>query len=411
MSFIFLSVLVLCLDTLPELRGASYDGRNSSIVMCSQKNSSNSKMLSLCQMNAALLCVEIITTLMLTIEMALRQCLAPPGFGFRSSKYNFLMLLAVMPAWLVIIMEICHRHLHLTFSSSVDTIFTILYDMRVIRVFLVAKLGEYHQGLFVLLLSLRASIKEFSLVLILLFIFVIVYGNLIFFLEMRHEKIRTVAHGFWWALITMTTVGYGDTYPVSVGGYLVGCACAITGILVVALPIPVISQNFSACYRCIRAVNRKISRQRHKHASLQAKNPDAQQVTWNDGYSWQFFLIFSYYYIVGKQSKDCQRNVLYVTTRFKMTDYSFDEDCSQWLYHTDGNVCKFMAYSKLKKIVITSKWRCELTPYSQRAHLNISLWGVTVRSQWANTLSSQETNSQWAHCYHCMVSSSGWSHK
>ena len=181
------------------------------------------------------------------------------------------MLLAVLPAWIVVIMEICHSNMDLTFNSTVDMIFTILYDMRVIRVFLVAKLGEYHQGLFVLLLSLRSSVRELSLVLILLFIFVIVYGNLIFFLEMRHDKIRTVAHGFWWALITMTTVGYGDTYPVSVGGYLVGCACAITGILVVALPIPVISQNFSACYRCIRAVNRKLERLKRESSGVKDK--------------------------------------------------------------------------------------------------------------------------------------------
>ena len=39
-----------------------------------------------------------------------------------------------------------------------------------------------------------------------------------------------------------------------------------------------------------------------------------------------------------------------------------------------------------------TQWRCELTPYSQRAHLNISLWGITARSQWVNTVGSQETD-------------------
>ena len=57
-----------------------------------------------------------------------------------------------------------------------------------------------------------------------------------------------------------------------------------------------------------------------------------------------------------------------------------------------------------------SQWRCELTPCSQWAHLNLTPWGKSVRSQWANTMSLEETNSQWACCYHCMVSSSGWSH-
>ena len=62
-------------------------------------------------------------------------------------------------------------------------------------------------------------------------------------------------------------------------------------------------------------------------------------------------------------------------------------------------------------LILRTQWRCLLAPYSQRAHLNISPWGVTVRSQWAKTVRSQETNSQWAHCYHCMVSSLGWSHE
>ena len=44
-----------------------------------------------------------------------------------------------------------------------------------------------------------------------------------------------------------------------------------------------------------------------------------------------------------------------------------------------------------------TQWRCEQTPYSQRPHLNISPWGITMRSQWANTVSSQETNLQWSH--------------
>ena len=65
----------------------------------------------------------------------------------------------------------------------------------------------------------------------------------------------------------------------------------------------------------------------------------------------------------------------------------------------------------LNTIYSVTQRRCELIPCSQRAHLNISTWRITVRSQIANTVSSQETNSQWARRFHCMVRSTGWSHK
>merc|ERR1719379_2148894 len=75
-----------------------------------------------------------------------------------------------------------------------------------------------------------------------------------------------IAHACWLAIVTMTTVGYGDKYPKSFQGRVIGVICILSGILLIALPTAIVGQNFQEVYRNLldqqaRQMKRKSSKQ------------------------------------------------------------------------------------------------------------------------------------------------------
>jgi len=83
--------------------------------------------------------------------------------------------------------------------------------------------------------------------------------------------------GLWWAIVTMTTVGYGDMTPKTYVGMFVGSLCALTGVLTIALPVPVIVSNFALFYSHTQA-RAKLPKKRRRVLPVEAVRPKAPPV-------------------------------------------------------------------------------------------------------------------------------------
>ena len=128
-------------------------------------------------------------------------------------------------------------------------VFEFFSIIRILRLF---KLTRHSSGLKILLQTFRASAKELMLLVFFLVLGIVIFASLVYYAERIQvnptNDFSSIPLGLWWALVTMTTVGYGDMVPKTYLGMFVGALCALGGVLTVALPVPVIVSNFEMYY-------------------------------------------------------------------------------------------------------------------------------------------------------------------
>ncbi|XP_061182464.1 potassium voltage-gated channel subfamily C member 2-like [Saccostrea echinata] len=252
LMFVVVSILGFCLETLPGLRPSQRSHNSSTNVNCP---GNKTKIIELRE-NEALYILDIICTVYFTIELVVRFIFAPQKLEFIRSAVNIIDLLALVPLYMQLIlnsddMRACYMNEQL--------IIEIMFVLRIIRMFRIFHLVKHYQALKILVYALKASLQELLMLAIFLIIGMLIFSSLIYYAE-RHkinsgepETITTIPMGFWWAIVTMTMVGYGDKHPTTTVGYIVGTACAVAGVLMIALTIPVISNNFTLFYTHVRS--------------------------------------------------------------------------------------------------------------------------------------------------------------
>jgi len=169
----------------------------------------------------ALAYFEAITVILFTIEYALRVYVADRRLSYIFSFYGIVDLLAIVPFYLAL---------------GVDL--RSLRAMRLLRLFRLFKLVRYNNAIerFVRAFSIaREEIIVFAMVTIIL-LYLSAIGIYYFEHEAQPEVFASIFHSMWWAVTTLTTVGYGDMYPITAGGRIFTFSILILGLGIVAIP-------------------------------------------------------------------------------------------------------------------------------------------------------------------------------
>lgn len=273
-TVILISIVIFCMETMPEFKDARKPGESGSgsarcgTTMASTTvptpTLSGNRTLTPEEADAAIksaelaayfrhpfFVIETCCIVWFTFEILVRFLSSPSKFTFTKNVMNIIDIIAVLPYFIQVGTMVAQSS---TDTNSQATSLAILRVIRLVRVFRIFKLSRHSRGLQILGRTLKASMRELGLLIFFLCIGVVLYSSAVYFADADSSDengepiFKSIPDAFWWAVVTMTTVGYGDMKPKSTGAKIVGSLCAITGVLTIALPVPVIVSNFNYFY-------------------------------------------------------------------------------------------------------------------------------------------------------------------
>ena len=173
---------------------------------------------------------EFLCAIIFSIEYLLRVIVSKKPLKYIFSFYGVIDFLAIFPFYLKSIYDL-----------------RALRAFRIFRIFRALKLIRYNRALNRFNIASKIVKEELILFLILTSIFVFIASAGIYFFEneAQPENFSSVIHSGWWAIVTLTTVGYGDVYPITVGGKIFTTFIVLIGVGIVTIPAGLVASALS----------------------------------------------------------------------------------------------------------------------------------------------------------------------
>ena len=184
-------------------------------------------------------------TLLFTFEYYLRiYCLKHPR-KYVLSFWGVIDFLSIFPAWLSL------------FVPATQAL-TVLRLLRVMRIFRIFKLERFQVEAFHLLNALRNSIVKILIFMMFVLVAAVILGTLMYSFESKVNPVfKSIPTGIYWAVVTITTVGYGDVAPITTGGRFLAVIVMLLGYSIIAVPTGVVAGETIQEYKRPRSSKRK----------------------------------------------------------------------------------------------------------------------------------------------------------
>ncbi|MDX1567206.1 MAG: ion transporter, partial [Longimicrobiales bacterium] len=171
-------------------------------------------------------------TILFTVEYVLRLiCVGRPA-RYAFSFFGLVDLLAVVPTYFSVLIPEAQ-------------FLMVIRLLRILRVFRVLKLVHYVSEADVLLAALRASRRKITIFLFAVGSLVVILGSLMYLLEGADNGFTSIPTGIYWAIVTLTTVGYGDISPQTPAGQALSALIMIIGYAIIAVPTGIFAAEMS----------------------------------------------------------------------------------------------------------------------------------------------------------------------
>lgn len=179
-----------------------------------------------------LLTAEWIFTIFFTIEYMLRIYCSRSKQKYIFSTMGIIDLLSIIPTYLVV------------FYAPIGSLIDIRI-MRLIRIFRIFQLSKYLRSGHTMQLALRSSRPKIIVFILYISLIVVILGTIMYIIEGQQNGFENIPKSIYWAVVTLTTVGYGDVVPITTLGKTISVFIMMLGYAIIAVPTGIVSSEFA----------------------------------------------------------------------------------------------------------------------------------------------------------------------
>ncbi len=180
-----------------------------------------------------IIAIEWAFTLIFTAEYAVRLWVVRRKLRYARSFFGLVDLLSILPSWLELLIPDAHY-------------FMAFRVLRLMRMFRILKMAEHLEEASVLVTALRASRRKIFVFMLFIMSLVCVEGTIMYVLENdANTGFTSIPQAIYWAIVTITTVGYGDISPGTVAGKIMASIIMLTGFAIIAVPTGIVSSELN----------------------------------------------------------------------------------------------------------------------------------------------------------------------